>query len=750
MLKSVLRSFVSLFLCTFVLSCSFVFSHASLVHAKTSLPPVVKMPLQHADATAVSAWLTTTDGKNTITAQPDLAFNAGTATGNPLAVSDGTQYQQMVGFGAAMTDTSAYLIGTKMSTAQRNAVMQALFDPNNGIGLSFVRIPMGSSDYTATPPANPAPYSYDDQPDGQTDPTLADFSIAHDQAYIIPTLKQALQINPNLTFMANPWSPPAWMKSNDSMTGGGSLNADAYAPLAQYFVKFIQAYQAQGVPISVITPQNEPTYSTDYSSMDFPAADEANFIANNLGPALAQAQLSPKILAWDSNADTSYPETVLNDAAASQYVSGVGFHCYSGDLQVMSTIHVAYPTKDTYETECSTAPTGIAPYSAIDVALTATQNWAKAAELWNIALDTSNDGHGGGGPKMGSGCGGCTGLVTIDQATGDASFTQNYYQLGQVSKFVVPGAYHIASSTQDSSLNNAAFENPDGSKVLVVHNTSSSSDTFQVNWNNARSFAYTLPAGAIVTFKWSGNATSPGYAIGAGGAGAGTFSADNYYSGGQTYATTASIDTSDAVNPAPQAVYQNERYGDFTYTLPDLSANTSYTVRLHFSENYWNSSGKRTFNVAINGKQVLSNFDIYATAGAENKAVVEQFATTATSSGQITLQFTSVVDNAKVDGIEVTPGNGYYDIVDHNSGLTLGVLGSSTAQGAQVVQWSSNGNTDQQWSLTDVGNGYYNIVDRNSGMVLGVASSSTTPGADVVQWSSNGNTDQQWQFVLAS
>ena len=611
----------------------------------------------HAAGPAVSVWLTTTDGQNNITPQSGLTFAAGAGSASStINVNENQQSQQMTGFGAAMTDTSAYLIGTKLSTAQRNAVMTALFDPTNGIGLSFVRIPMGSSDYTATTPTAPAPYSYDDEPAGQTDPTLANFTLSHDQSYIIPTLQQALQINPKLTYMANPWSPPAWMKSNDAMTGGGNLNVSAFAPLAQYFVKFIQGYQAQGIPISLITPQNEPTYATNYSSMVLPATDETTFIKNNLGPALASANLSTKILAWDSNADTSYPTTVLNDSAANAYVSGVGWHCYGGNLQVMTTIHNAYPTKDQYETECSTGPTGIAPYSAIDVALTATQNWAKGAELWNIALDTSNDGHGGGGPKMGTGCGGCTGLVTIDQATGNATYTTNYYQLGQVSKFVVPGAYHIASGTGDANLNTAAFKNPDGSKVLVVHNTSSSADTFNVSWNNTQSFTYPLPAGGIVTFKWSGNpiAISSGYAINAGGGSTGAFAADGDYSGGQTYTTTASITTSGVTNPAPQAVYQTERYGNFTYTLPNLLPGAQYNVRLHFAEIYWTSSGQRLFNVAINGQQVLSNFDIYAAAGGSNKAIVKPFTATADSNGALTIQFTTVKDNAKVSGIEVS------------------------------------------------------------------------------------------------
>ncbi len=178
-----------------------------------------------------------------------------------------------------------------MSRSQRATLMQQLFDPHQGIGISFVRIPMGSSDFSIT-----GPYSYDDLPVGQSDPQLNHFSIRHDQAYILPVLQQARSLNPNLTFMANPWSPPAWMKSNGSMLGTahgvtGTLNAVDYGPLARYFVQFIQAYQAQGIPIAEVTPKNEPEYAPDnYSGMSWSASGENAFIKNNLSPALKGAR----------------------------------------------------------------------------------------------------------------------------------------------------------------------------------------------------------------------------------------------------------------------------------------------------------------------------------------------------------------------------------------------------------------------------------------------------------------------------
>lgn len=444
----------------------------------------------------VQVWLTTSDGSNQLTPQANLTFGSNTGNSSTITVNEYQELQQMDGFGAAVTDSSAWLIYNKMSASQRATLMQNLFSPTQGIGISFVRIPMGASDFSVN-----GPYSYDDLPVGQTDPNLTNFSIKHDLAYIIPVLQQAQSLNLNLKFMANPWSPPAWMKTNGSMLGvyngvTGTLVSSDYEPLAQYFVKFIQAYQAQGIPIYAITPQNEPLYApATYPGMSWAAGGEDNFIKNNLSPALASAGLSPKIIPYDySWNNTAYAYTLLGDATTRSDIAGISWHCYSGRPTSMTTVHGIYPASEVYETECSTG-TSEAPISTIDLLMQSVQNMARTVELWNIALDPNK------GPHTG-GCADCLGVVTIDQSTGNVTYRNDYYQLGQFSKFVVPGAYHIASNTL-GSLADVAFENPDGSKVVVAHNDGSSSSTFQVLWGN-QGFNYTLPAGATVTFKWSG------------------------------------------------------------------------------------------------------------------------------------------------------------------------------------------------------------------------------------------------------
>jgi len=292
-------------------------------------------------AVPVQKWLTTSNLSSRLAAQPGLAFTTNGA-GATITVDDATTYQTMAGFGAAMTDTSAWLISNKLSATNHTQLMSALFSPTNGIGMSWVRVPMGASDFSATGQM----YSYDDMPSGQTDPTLAHFSISHDLAYIIPDLKEAAQLNPSLKLMANPWSPPGWMKANGQMNninGAGTLLSSSYAPLANYFVKFLQGYAAQGVNIYAITPQNEPGYSGSYPNMNFSEANEASFVANNLGPALSQAGLHPVVLGVDFNTNvmSNFGVPLMNNAAAAQYLAGTAWHCYAGNLGAMGTITTA-------------------------------------------------------------------------------------------------------------------------------------------------------------------------------------------------------------------------------------------------------------------------------------------------------------------------------------------------------------------------------------------------------------------------
>jgi glucosylceramidase len=441
---------------------------------------------------------TTGDRAMLLQTQPSISFAAGgNSSGLVITLDATTQYQQIDGFGGSLTDSSAWLIWNKLNASQQTTLMQQLFSPSNGIGMSFLRQPMGATDFSAS-----GNYSYDDEPAGQTDPNLTNFSIAHDASYIIPLVKEALSVNPGMKVVALPWSPPAWMKTSSTMNGG-NMNPAYFSSLAQYFIDFVLAYQQQGISIYAVSVQNEPLYSTaGYPSEYLAASDESTFIANYLGPALSNAGLgNVKIFAYEHNWDnTSYPESLLGSSAA-QYVAGTSFHCYAGDPSSQATVRTAFPAKDIWFTECSgitsTSFAGDLVWNAEHLLIGATRNWARSVSLWNLALDQNS------GPKNGT-CSNCRGVVTIDDSASPATVTFNveYYILGHLGKFVLPGAHRIDSNTFGAgSVEDVAFQNPDGSIVLLVLNSASSAGTFTVSFKS-QSFNYTLPAGALATFSW--------------------------------------------------------------------------------------------------------------------------------------------------------------------------------------------------------------------------------------------------------
>lgn len=441
-------------------------------------------------------WLTTADQTHLLSRQPDVQIRS-TADASPVVidVDEGTSYQEMIGFGAAMTDASAYLIQHKLG-AQHDAILHELFGRNPGIGLSFMRVPMGASDFSTHD------YSYDDMPVGQTDPTLAHFSIGEDRVDKLPALKAALAINPQLRLVASPWSPPGWMKTTGSLIKG-TLRPEFYDSFAQYFRKFIEGYTAEGVPIFAVTMQNEPAYEpADYPGMRLDPPVRAEVIGKHVGPLFESAGIQALIFDWDHNWDLpSSPLAVLADSAARKYVNAVAWHCYAGDVGAQANVHAAYPAKDAYFTECSgggwaTVFGDNLKWFVGTLVIGSTRGWAKGVALWNLALD-END-----GPHLG-GCGNCRGVITINTATGAVTRNVEYYSLAHASQFVRPGAHRIASSTDMKGLQTVAFKNADdGSKVLIVLNTATTEVSFAVH-SGGKTILYAIPAGAVVTLLWT-------------------------------------------------------------------------------------------------------------------------------------------------------------------------------------------------------------------------------------------------------
>ncbi|MCS7010118.1 MAG: hypothetical protein NZL98_01950 [Anaerolineales bacterium] len=446
----------------------------------------------------IQVWVTLGDRSKLLSHEPPLRFTPGRPLeGTTIQIDASILYQQFEGAGAAMTESSAWLIMDVLDERTREELMRNLFTrEGSGIGLSYLRLPMGASDFALDD------YTYNDLPLGQTDPTLRFFNIERDRKYVIPALKMALALNPDLRLMGSPWSAPAWMKRGERLHGS-SLRPEFFQAFADYHVRFIQAYAAEGITIDAITPQNEPLHASEsYPTMYMSAQEQQKFVRDHLGPALRAANLKTKILILDHNWDLAdYALEVLSDPAAAAYVDGVAFHCYGGDVSAQSRIHAAFPEKGIWFTECSggewaTDFSANLKWNLENLVIGNFRHWGKSLLLWNLALDENH------GPQNG-GCPNCRGVVTIHRRTRQITYNEEYYVLGHVTKFVDPGAYRIQSTPRGNGVpDHVAFLNPDGSLVLIVQ--TDSKITFHVTWNG-RFFTYSMPASGVVTFKWQAN-----------------------------------------------------------------------------------------------------------------------------------------------------------------------------------------------------------------------------------------------------
>lgn len=442
-------------------------------------------------AADVSFWLTKGDQSVLLKKQStSLAF--GTMHNNYSTVTvDTTQtFQSIDGFGYALTGASAYLIN-HLNAATRDALLKELFgNDGTSIGVSYLRISIGSSDLDT------AVFSYDDMPAGQTDINLQHFTLAPNQADLIPVLKLILAINPNIKILGSPWSPPAWMKNNNS-TVGGSLLPQYYDVYANYFVKYIQGMKAQGIAIDAITPQNEPLNPDNNPSLYMTAIQQDSFIRYNLGPAFQTANITTKILLYDHNCDhPEYATTILDNAATRLLVDGSAFHLYNGDISALTTVHDAYPSKNLYFTEQYTASNSVfkdeLKWHLKNVIIGSMRNWSRNALEWNLANDPAFNMHTPGG------CTTCKGALTIN----GNSITRNvsYYIVAHASKFVPPGSVRIGSNLV-SNLYNVAFKTPTGAKVLIVENDGDSTETFNIGFNG-KLITTSLSGGAVGTYVW--------------------------------------------------------------------------------------------------------------------------------------------------------------------------------------------------------------------------------------------------------
>lgn len=440
----------------------------------------------------IDFWLTRSDESVKLQKQTTVLTFGTAANQYPnIEINETTTYQTIDGFGYTLTGGSAQVINS-LSAGKKQALLQELFGASEtSIKVSYLRVSIGASDLNA------APFSYDDVATGQTDTALARFSFAQDSVNTIPLLKEIIAINPAIKIIATPWSPPVWMKDNNSFTGG-SLQSKYYKVYAQYFVKYIQAMKAQGITIDAITPQNEPLHPGNNPSLLMTAPQQADFIKSHLGPAFQKANIKTKIIIYDHNCDKpDYPISILNDAVAKPFIDGSAFHLYAGDISALSVVKTAHPDKALYFTEQYT-PTdgnfgGDLKWHLKNVIIGSMRNWSRNALEWNLANDTIF------GPHTDGGCTTCKGAITIDNTN---AYTRNvaYYIIAHASKFVPAGSVRIESAVS-GNLNNVAFKTPTGKKVLIVENDDSTSKTFNIKYNNKWAVV-TLDGGAVATFIW--------------------------------------------------------------------------------------------------------------------------------------------------------------------------------------------------------------------------------------------------------
>ena len=438
-------------------------------------------------------WLTTADESRKLAAQPAQQASGPAKGDEAITIDTSKHFQKMHGFGAAMTDASAEVL-SELPESKRRAIMAELFGrANGGLGLSFTRLTVGASDFSSSD------YSYDDTPGNVPDPQLRYFSIEPAKKYVLPRTREALAINPDLLVMISPWSAPAWMKTTRSLIKG-EIVPEYYPAFANYLARTVQSFDGEGVPVSMLTIQNEPNFEPgDYPGERVDPPRRADIIGKHVGPMFRRLGLRTQILDWDHNWDRpEMPLAVLENPAARQYISGVAWHCYNGDVPAQTPVHDAFPQKDAWITECSGGEWSpnyaeVLGWMTDKLIIGGANNWARGTLLWNLALDPAH------GPHTG-GCADCRGVVTIDPKTGAITRNVEYYVLGHASRFVLPGAFRVATTMRGDEVDAAAFLNPDGSRIAVLYRKSGNG-AVAIALDGER-YSVAMPEGSVATLRW--------------------------------------------------------------------------------------------------------------------------------------------------------------------------------------------------------------------------------------------------------
>lgn len=438
-----------------------------------------------ADDAAPQVWISSEDMQFRLSRLPESAVAwpiSRHGERNPIIrVNVHDTHQSILGLGSSLEHTTCYNL-SRLPEALRRETIRKLVSPGAGIGMNLMRVCIGTPDFTGEPW-----YSYDDPPGGAPDPQLNYFSIDRDRAYILPAIKMALEENPSLLLYASPWSPPGWMKTTGTMIGG-QLKREYYGVYAQYFVRFVQAYAQEGIPIHAVTVQNEPGVDRSkesdpkwhYPSCRWSGEDERDFIRDHLGPAFVRAGLQTQIWTYDHNFNVKptpdgddpgieYPATVLGDTAAARFVDGVAFHGYAGSADGMSEFAKRFPRVPLYFTEGSTFGTRGA-LKIVDYF----SNGASSYNAWVTMIDEQ------GGPNNGPFEASKT-CITLDSIRLETQYHFDFYMYGQFMKFIQRGAVRLGTTSEAGAREAVAFRNPDGTLVVIAVNPDRNTQTLCID-----------------------------------------------------------------------------------------------------------------------------------------------------------------------------------------------------------------------------------------------------------------------------
>ncbi|MFA5834754.1 MAG: glycoside hydrolase family 30 beta sandwich domain-containing protein [Bacteroidota bacterium] len=424
------------------------------------------------------------DFTHKLTQQSDVYFQKSDTLANTIVVDSSTTYQPFEGFGCSFEETTVFNLSS-MTAAKREELLQLIVSPDKGIGFNMMRICIGTSDFTSR-----KFYTYDDTPNNTEDTLLTYFSIQKDIDYnIIGVLQDALKINPQLRFVASPWSPPAWMKTSKNIVGGNFISqyTDVYAA---YLTKFLLAYKEKGIPVYALTLQNESLYvPVDYPGCSL-TSGQAQALAIALSKELAKHNLETKILLYDHNYDgaLNYAKPILSDSESNAAIYGTAIHGYSWAINEVKSIRNMFPSKAIFFTERTYwGADGVS--DIIDIF----RNWSRTYIGWVTMLNSER------GPEQWTHTPGHSMIIKDAKNHDNYWLTGEYYLQGQISKFVKVGAYRIYSSLTDKSLNNVAFINPDGTIVLIISNTSMEDQMIRVKVGEA-AFSTSLPGKTVGTY----------------------------------------------------------------------------------------------------------------------------------------------------------------------------------------------------------------------------------------------------------